>query len=303
MGLFTLVCVWSMVIVINLHQTDAALGNTNFAFDTDISFLIYDWTQRKFLRHTTADTNFHAVGCESSDPFVVVLHGWTESCTTKRWVQEALNNFVIHRKGCILCLDYSALWDNNDFFTVIRLVDPIARTLEKKLRQLIAFGIAPANGMLYGFSLGSIIAFQAGRNLAPQKLGRIDACDPAGVGFDTNATYTALSVMDSATEVQCIHTSSDIGTLRRVCHKNWAMGYCGWLQFAAGVLSSHLLCPIMYNAAFWNDFKAVSNMYACPTSRAVSSWPTGFKMGYFMPQGQSFVGDLFSKTSLKYPYN
>lgn len=90
--------------------------------------------------------------------------------------------------------------------------------------------------------------------------------------------------MDSATSVQCIHTSTDYGTSRRVCHKDWLMGYCGWFQFAAGTKSSHGLCPEFYNAAFWFDFPAISNPYYCPTTRAVSSWPSGFKMGYFMPQ-------------------
>uniref|UniRef100_A0A182WJE8 Lipase domain-containing protein n=1 Tax=Anopheles minimus TaxID=112268 RepID=A0A182WJE8_9DIPT len=286
MGLISVVCVWSMVIVTQLHQADALWGNTNFNYDTDISFLIFDWTQTKFSMQTTAETNFDAFGCKATDPFVVVLHGWSEGCSNTQWVLETLINFIIHRKGCILCLDYSAISDNNDYFTVAKLVDPIARTLVKKLQQLIAFGIPPAKGMLYGFSLGSQVAFQAGRNLAPQKLGRIDACDPVAITFDTNVTYTSLSVTDSATEVQCIHTSSDIGTQRRVCHKDWLMGYCGWLQFAAGVETSHGLCPIFYNAAFWFDFKAVSNPYLCPPTRAVSSWPDGFMMGYFMPQGK-----------------
>ncbi|XP_052898124.1 phospholipase A1 member A-like [Anopheles moucheti] len=303
MGLVSMVCLWSMVIMISLHQLDANLGNTNYNYDTDITFLIYDWTQSKFAKQATTETNFAAFGCKPADPFVVVLHGWSEGCTITQWVQETLNNFIIHRKGCVLCLDYSVIADNNDYFTMVKLVDPIARTLEKKLRQLIMFGIAPANGMLYGFSLGSQVAFQAGRNLAPQKLGRIDACDPAGVAFDTNTTYTSLSVMDAATEVQCIHTSSDIGTTLRVCHKDWLMGYCGWLQFAAGLTSSHGLCPIFYNIAFWYDFKAISNPYLCPTLRAVSSWPNGFKMGYYMPQGNTLMGDLFAKTSRTYPYN
>lgn len=105
---------------------------------------------------------------------MVVVHGWTEGCSNTQWVRDTLNNFIIHRKGCILCLDYSVIADGNDYFTVAKLMEPIARTLEKKLRQLFTFGIAPASGMVYGFSLGAHVAFQAGRNLAPQKLGRID---------------------------------------------------------------------------------------------------------------------------------
>ncbi|XP_041770355.1 uncharacterized protein LOC121592709 [Anopheles merus] len=295
--------VWLVpVLVFGVHYA-TAWGTTNYNFDADISFLIYDWTQSKFAQQTTAETNFATFGCKPAEPFVVVVHGWTEGCSNTQWVRDTLNNFIIHRKGCILCLDYSVIADGNDYFTVAKLMDPIARTLEKKLRQLFTFGIAPASGMVYGFSLGAHVAFQAGRNLAPQKLGRIDACDPVGIAFDKNDTYTALSVTESAAEVQCIHTSSDIGTIRRYCHKDWIMGYCGWVQFAAGLKTSHGLCPIFYNAAFWFDFKAVYNPYVCPTSRAVSSWPAGFKMGYFMPQGTTLMGDLFSKTMAKYPYN
>lgn len=131
-------------------------------------------TQSKFAQQTTTETNFATFGCKPAEPFVVVVHGWTEGCSNTQWVRDTLNNFIIHRKGCILCLDYSVIADGNDYFTVAKLMEPIARTLEKKLRQLFTFGIAPASGMLYGFSLGAHVAFQAGRNLAPQKLGRID---------------------------------------------------------------------------------------------------------------------------------
>uniref|UniRef100_A0A182NI30 Lipase domain-containing protein n=1 Tax=Anopheles dirus TaxID=7168 RepID=A0A182NI30_9DIPT len=302
MGALSMVCLCSMVLMGRFHQADAWSSTTNYNFDTDITFVIYDWTTSNFATQTTAQTNFDAFGCKPTDPFVIVLHGWSEGCRITEWVRSTMNNFFIYRKGCILCLDFSVIADNNDYFTVVKMVDPIARTLEKKLRQLFAFGIPPAKGMLYGFSLGSQIAFQAGRNLAPQKLGRIDACDPPGVGFDSNSTYTALSVMDAATEVQCVHTSGDIGTLRRVCHKDWCMGYCGWLQFADVIKSSHALCTDFYNAAFSVDFRAVANPYLCPTTRAISSW-NGFKMGYFMPQGNTLTGDLFAKTSKTYPYN
>ncbi|XP_058066333.1 uncharacterized protein LOC131215954 [Anopheles bellator] len=283
--------------------SEANLGTTSYDYDTVIFFQIYNWNTNTFQQQSTTDTNFAAFGCKATDPFVVVIHGWMEGCSSTQWVSNALNNFIILRKGCILCIDYSAIAANLDYLAVVTQVDPVARTLEKKLRQLIAFGFVPAKGMLYAFSLGAPIAFQAGRNMASLKLARIDACDPVGVGFDLNTTYTGLSVQDSATIVQCIHTSVDYGTTRRVCHKDWLMGYCGWFQFAAGAKTSHGLCPEFYNAAFWYDFPAIANPYVCPTSRPVTSWPTGFKMGYFMPQTSTFIGDLFAKTSSSFPYN
>ncbi|XP_053674282.1 uncharacterized protein LOC128724584 [Anopheles nili] len=282
------------------HSADA-VGPTSYDYDTVITFTIFDWNQNKFVNHTTVETNFASYGCTTSDPFVVTVHGWMNGCYRTPWLQDTLNNFVIHRKGCVLCMDYSPITDSSDFFTVVAQIDGIASTLVKKMRQLIAFGMNPLKGMLYGFSLGTQVAFHAGRDLAPVKLGRIDACDPPGIGFDSNATHNSLSVMDAAVEVQCIHTSSNIGTLQRVCHKDWLMGYCGWLQF--GFKSSHELCPDYYNAAFSYNFPATINPYLCPTTRAALLWPPGFKMGYFMPQGIPLIGNFFAKTSVLFPYN
>ncbi|XP_053674281.1 uncharacterized protein LOC128724583 [Anopheles nili] len=276
-----LVCCIALFFVHFHHASTLGLSNINF--DTDITFIIYDWNNSNFTQHATTETNFDAYGCTPADPFVVMVHGWLNNCSRVPHERATLNNFVIHRKGCVLCMNYFAIIDNTDYLTAVTLVDAIARTLEKKLRQLIAFGMNPLQGMLYGYSLGAQIAFQAGRNMAPQKLGRIDACDPVGIGFDTNITHSLLSVMDAAVEVQCIHTSSNIGTLRRVCHKDWLMGFCGLLQF--GWKSSHGMCPDYYNAAFMYDFPATISPVLCATTRAALLWPPGFKMGYFMPQG------------------
>ncbi|KFB51610.1 AGAP007370-PA-like protein [Anopheles sinensis] len=300
MKTLSVVC-FGVILVGVLNNCAANFGTVSFDYDTVINFLVYDWNKNTFADQGTLETNFDAFGCKVTDPFVVVVHGWKEGCSNTQWVRDTLNNFVLKRKGCILCINYATI-ANIDYSKAVEQVDAVARTLEKKVRQLFTFGLTPENGMLYAFSLGAHVAFQAGRNLGTQKLARIDACDPVWLGFDLNSTYTALSVMDSATSVQCIHTSTDYGTSRRVCHKDWLMGYCGWFQFAAGTKSSHGLCPEFYNAAFWFDFPAISNPYYCPTTRAVSSWPSGFKMGYFMPQ-TSFVGDLFARTSTQYPYN
>ncbi|XP_049542698.1 uncharacterized protein LOC125955602 [Anopheles darlingi] len=292
-----------VMVVAVLHVATANLI-TSYDYNTAVSFQIFDWNTNTMKAQTNAETNFAAFGCMPADPFVVIVHGWREGCATTQWVRETINNFVIYRKGCILCADYSIIANNADYFIAVKQVDGIARTIEKKVRQLFTYGMAPANGMLYAFSLGAPIAFQTARNLAPQKLARIDACDPAGVGFDLNATYTALDILNTATNVQCIHTSSDYGTTRRVCQKDWLVGYCGWFQYAAGTKTSHGLCPDFYNAAFWVDFPAIPNPLTCPTTRAVSSWPTGFKMGYFMPlTSPNLIGDFFAKSSPSYPFN
>lgn len=89
----------------------------------------------------------------------------------------------------------------------------------------------------------------------------------------------------SAINVQCIHTSSDKGTSRRLCHQNWMMGNCGWSQAAAGPrpLGSHGLCPYIYNSAFINGFPAIEKPTKCPsTDRVVpvEQMDSQYYMGY-----------------------
>lgn len=130
-----------------------------------------------FADQGTLETNFDAFGCKVTDPFVVVVHGWKEGCSNTQWVRDTLNNFVLKRKGCILCINYATI-ANIDYSKAVEQVDAVARTLEKKVRQLFTFGLTPENGMLYAFSLGAHVAFQAGRNLGTQKLARIDGESP-----------------------------------------------------------------------------------------------------------------------------
>lgn len=109
-------------------------------------------------------------------------------------------------------------------------------------------------------------------------------CEPAGPGFDSNYTYTKqMNPMNSAQNVQCIHTSVDKGTSKRQCHQNWMLGYCGWFQTAAAgpPMGSHGLCPHFYNSSFRNKFRAITKAYSCPIStRAVPQ--TIIDMGYYM---------------------
>lgn len=99
---------------------------------------------------------------------------------------------------------------------------------------------------------------------------RIDSfvvCEPAGPGFDRNATFQRQNMpMASARNVQCVHTSSDKGTALRLCHQNWNMGRCGWSQPAAAAppLGSHGLCPFLFVHAFENPYRAVRRPDECP---------------------------------------
>lgn len=127
------------------------------------------------------------------------------------------------------------------------------------------------------------------------------ACDSAGIGFDSNETYSHLNDIESAKFVQCVHTSNNAGTIKRNCHQNWAMGNCGISQIASGPppkLHSHVLCPYFYNSAFQNKFAAIPKPIQCTHSNRLPpniSIYTNISMGYFQP----FQWYLFSEKSLK----
>lgn len=98
----------------------------------------------------------------------------------------------------------------------------------------------------------------------------------------------------AAKNVQCIHTSNDLGTKERNCHQNWLMGHCGEYQPVLGVfdavvcslfqncssllLFSHTACPPLYISAFKNDF-IVDTHSKCLSNRLAKNLPVNFKMG------------------------
>lgn len=103
----------------------------------------------------------------------------------------------------------------------------------------------------------------------------------------------------AAKNVQCIHTSVDLGTWNYNCHQDWLMGRCGIIQPAAdpekylkwilGLIglrpktekpkANHSLCNEFYINAFENDFLA-DNHYNCARVLKTESLPPKFKMGY-----------------------
>lgn len=113
----------------------------------------------------------------------------------------------------------------------------------------------------------------------------------AGPGFDH---IYRKDPQNAAKNVQCIHTSNNLGTSERKCHQDWLMGNCGRNQPGAqdvsaaicfllnncpdSIMSSHSLCPVFYNSAFTNDFLADTKQN-CRSNRIAKNLPKGFKMG------------------------
>lgn len=150
---------------------------------------------------------------------------------------------------------------------------------------------------VFGHSFGSQIALQASRMVGYKAIGGIDACDPAGIFFDSVGIFKTylnfkkpVDVSSAAKTVDCWHTSVGYGTTNRFsCDRkflhssrciflsqshltttkklivfpnvgNWLLGKCGVAQAAANRnISSHQLCPIFYNLSFKYAFVASPN--------------------------------------------
>lgn len=156
------------------------------------------------------------------------------------------------------------------------------------------------------------MAFEGAYKFGPRKVGRIDCCDPAGPLFPA-FLGPPLHVHDSASFVQCIHTSNDKGTMDRYCPVNINMGKCGQSQpgSTARPYLSHGLCPVFYNNAFDVDFslvpvsevnkyfsaKCVPVKYA-PDVKQLPHCTMGFRFNTSFP-----LGEYFALTGKNSPYN
>ncbi|CAG9808811.1 unnamed protein product [Chironomus riparius] len=268
-------------------------------FEDSITFTAFTKDGDNFV--STFDDNLTERGCNSSEKVAVVVHGWGESMETN-WVNDLIKNLREYRGGCIIFMDYSNHSIDRDYFNLVRKFGPISSVLIRKLDQLNNQGFDDKNMFMYGFSFGAQLSIYAGMSFGKNRIAEMDLCDPAGPGF---VLAFELRPTFAAKNVQCIHTSSAKGTMKRNCHQDWLMGKCGRSQDAAGIFprGSHGLCPKFYNSAFTNNFYATENMYRCPSRRVAVNVPKNFKMGYMETRKNKVFGDLFSPTSECYPYN
>ncbi|KAG4073841.1 hypothetical protein HA402_014046 [Bradysia odoriphaga] len=272
--------IFGLVILLSLHLI---VASDSLTFERNIFFEFYNGSNEiSYVSNSFGDDLVGGSGCNSSGDVAIIVHGWLESCETL-WIQEMISLLNEHRGGCIICMNYSAYSKNFNYFGLVADFSFIDDILVNKLHQLVQEEFAPDKIFIFGFSFGGQLALEAGRRFGKQLISRIDACEPAGPGFDSNQTYSKQSPMDSAKFVQCIHTSYDKGTQKRSCHQNWHLGQCGLYQIAAGPypLGSHGLCPYFYNSAFSNQFHAIPQPATCPTSKRLPMHPlVGISMGY-----------------------
>lgn len=118
------------------------------------------------------------------------------------------------------------------------------------------------------------------------------ACDPAGPLFDYSSVHARRGPASRAAKnVQCIHTTTFLGTSARDCTQDWIMGNCGVSQPIATESfefffiepNSHNACPTLYLSAFENDFPAVKNICCNDRERAANPIPNNYNMGYRQP--------------------
>lgn len=212
---------------------------------------------------------------------------------------DTITNLTRIRGGCVLFMDYSSYSIVPNYFQLTPYFQPLADILHRKIVQINSHDRL----FLFGFSFGSRLCFEAGARLGlPPKIARIDACDPAGPGFD--GTAKAVDPKTAAKNVQCINTSIDKGTSIYNCHQNFRMGLCGRLQSGSSTYPKrhHGLCPYFYNSAFVNDFYP-NRESDCRSRREPIDYPANLKMGFLGVMTNPVVyGDFFVPTSNTAPW-
>jgi hypothetical protein len=238
-------------------------------------------------------------GCDTQrGNFSLIVHGWKEDINSE-WVLDTISNLTHIRGGCVLFMDYSSLSTVQNYFSLVPHFSSIADTLYRKIIQINS----NERLFMFGFSFGSRLCFEVGSRFPfDNKIDRIDACDPAGPGFD-NLMSTA-NPQNAAKNVQCINTSIDKGTSIYNCHQNFRMGRCGILQPGSTTYPKrhHGLCPYYYNSAFKNDFIPRQDN-ECRSRREPESFPQNLKMGFLGINHPIVYGDFFIPTSDRSPWN
>lgn len=117
--------------------------------------------------------NFTELGCNSSEKYAIIVHGWLESIETD-WVSELVENYRRFRGGCIIFMDYSNHSIVQDYFILVRKFDELSFVLVEKLNQLESEGFNPNNGFMYGFSFGAQLVINAGNLYGHQRIAEID---------------------------------------------------------------------------------------------------------------------------------
>lgn len=122
---------------------------------------------------STLKNDLKEQGCNSSEKYAIIVHGWLEGIETN-WVHDLVGNLKRYRGGCIIFMDYSNHSMVQDYFFLVRKFIPLSEVLLDKLRQLESQGFNPDNLFMYGFSFGAQLAINAGNLYGPSRVAEID---------------------------------------------------------------------------------------------------------------------------------
>lgn len=119
--------------------------------------------------------------CPVDGSFTILIHGWQEHYRTF-WVRSMIESMLKFRGGCVIFMDYG-FYSKLDYGLLMTHFNGLQALVTSFLVMLENVGFNPDNGWLFGFSYGAHLAFEGAYQFGPQRLNRVDTCDPAGPGF------------------------------------------------------------------------------------------------------------------------
>lgn len=141
---------------------------------TQFNLLRFNTLSRDGNRSVSSfDRSLTSSGCNASEKYAIVVHGWLESVTAE-WVDDLIENLQRYRGGCIMFMDYSNHSQVQEYFLLVRKFNALSHVLLGKLQQLEAEGFNPDNLYMYGFSFGAQLVINAGNLYGERRIAEID---------------------------------------------------------------------------------------------------------------------------------
>ena len=106
-----------------------------------------------------------SLGCDPSDLWAMVVHGWKDGPSTSSWIPALTVNLNKYRGGCVIVVDFFYYSSNTDYFVLVKNFPGVSAVLLKKVNQILGEGFTADNGYMFGFSYGAHLVYSVGKNL------------------------------------------------------------------------------------------------------------------------------------------
>ena len=116
------------------------------------------------MKYGDSDT-LSSLGCDPSDLWAMVVHGWRNGPSTSSWIPDLTKNLNKYRGGCVIVIDFFYYSSSISYFVLVRNFPGISAVLLKKLNQMFKEGFKASNGYIFGFSLGAQLVIDVGMKL------------------------------------------------------------------------------------------------------------------------------------------